>query len=629
MLQTIRDRASGWIAYIIIGLLIIPFALWGINQYFSGSAALDAAQVGKVNISLQEFQRTYQQRQRQFPQLDAGTLKVLVLQQMVNEQLLLQAADRLGLRVGDRQLSETIRSITPFQENGVFSTERYKQALRSQGLTEAAFEESLRRSQTVAQLQQGLTNSAIMTPAELNRLIELMNQKRELEYLELPLTKYLEKTAVDESAIETYYQENKAHLLSTEQVQIDYVELTLDQIAADIGVSEDDLQEAYREQIAKYTQPEERGASHILVTLPTGASDEDVNKAQAKAQAIHDEIASGAKTFDQALQEAEKSDAQGIQGGSLGVIRKGMFAEPAFESALYELKQVGDISEPVRSSFGFHIIRLDAVTPERVKSFAEVREELAKELRQQRAEPRFYEETESLANLSHEHPDTLKPAAEALKLKVEQSPWFSRSGGEGVAAYPKVVEAAFSEDVLKRGYNSEPIEVEPNHVIVIRVQAHKEAAPLTLQEAREEIVSRLRNAKAKEALEKDTEILLKRTSSGESLETLAKEFGGEFKQAGLVGRSDNAVESTVLDKAFQLAKPDSGKLSLGSVALSNGNHAVLAVSRVEAGKPSDTQEAERKALLAQLTAQIGATEFQGFVAALREQTRIETYPDRL
>jgi peptidyl-prolyl cis-trans isomerase D len=638
MLQTIRDRATGWFAYIIIGLLIIPFALWGINQYFGGSGKLVAAEVGGQNVSLQEFQRAFQSQRQRLQNLlgdrfdpallEGNRFKQEVLQSLVNDRVLLEGATQLGLRIGDQQLKTAILSFEAFKKDGKFDRELYERVLRSQGYSETAFEASLRNSLLIDQLRQGLISSAFVTSAGMERDVGLLNQKRQLELVVLPLANQLEKVTVDEAAIEAYYQENKERLLSPEQVQVHYLELKPEQLTKDIVVSEDELHAAYEEQIAKYTQPEERKASQILITLAAGANAQEVDKARVQAQAMYQEIMAGGKTLEQVLQESQAQGRKDVQGGELGTISKGMM-DPAFESALFGLKSVGDISEPVRTAFGFHIIRLDGIVPEQVKSFAEVRDELAKELRLRKAEERFYDAAENLANLTHEHPDSLEPAAAALGLTILESPSFTRQGGGGIAVYPKVVAAGFSEDVLKRGFNSEPIEVEPNHVVVIRLQEHKEAKLLSLEQARAEISSRLRDRSGRDTLRKDAEALLQRAMQGQALATLAKEFNGEFKETGLVSRSDASLDSAVLEEAFRLSKPEQGKLSMGVAELGNGDRAVVAVKGVQPGRVEDLEEAERKSLRERLGAQIGALQFQSFLAALRAQTKIVIYSDRL
>ena len=638
MLQTIRDRATGWIAYIIVGLLIIPFALWGVNQYFGEPQSLEVATVGDTTISLQEFQQAYQQHRLRLQNLlgenfdpalfDETRLKQEVLQQLVNEAVLAQAARNEGLRVGDGQLHEVIRAYEAFQQDGAFNPELYQRVLRSQGYSPLGFEESLRSSLVSDQLREGLVASSFVTLDEMNRLIGLLTQKRELSYVVLSLDDYLNQTSVDEAAVEAYFEEHKDRFRSPEQVRLQYLELKVEQLAEHVPVSEDELQAAYQEQIARYGQQEERRASHILVTVPKAADKAELDKARTQAKEIYDAIASGAKTFEQALQEAQTAEAGAIEGGELGVISKGML-DPAFENSLFALEAVGDISEPVQTPFGVHIIRLDEIIPAQVKSLAEVRDEVAQELRQRQAESRFYDAVETLANLSYEHPDTLEPAAKALGLEIAESPWFTRQSSEGIAAYPQVVAAAFSEDVLRRGLNSEPLEVEPGHVVVLRVEGHQEAAPLPLEEARDDIIDQLRNDQARAMLQKEAETLQARASQGESLEALAEEFGGELKQTGLVDRNDATIAGPVLVEAFQLPEPDQNQPSVGSAVLDNGDRAVIVVSRVLPGTAQDLEEAERIALEQRLAGQIGVTQFEAFLNSLRQQVEVVTYLGRL
>jgi peptidyl-prolyl cis-trans isomerase D len=627
MLQSIRERATGWIAYTIIGLIVVTFALWGISSYFSSSGPLEVAEVGDSTISLQEFQQAFQQQRQQFPQVDANLLKNMVLQQLVNERVLLQAAKEQGLRIGDQQLQQAILSLPAFQEDGGFNAERYKRLLRAQGYTEIAFEENLRNSLMISQWRNGLVTSALVTPEELDRFISLLNQQRELAYFVLSLNDYLKKVSIEESAIETYYQEHKDRFVNPEKLKIQYLELKLDNIAKDIPVNEDELRTAYQEQIAKYTQPEARSASHILVTLPAEASDAEVNKARRRAQGLYEAVTSGAKTFDQALQEAQ--NAKDIEGGELGVISKGFYEDPAFEAALYTLKAVGDISEPVRTRFGFHLIRLDDITSESVKSFAEVRDELVQQLRLRKAENRFYDMSENLANWIYEQPDSLEPAAEALGLAIQESDWFDRTGGKGIAAYPEVVTAAFSEEVLKRGFNSEPIELEPNHIVVVRLQDHQQATPQSLEEARKTIIDELRSRQAQEMLAKNIEASQKRARQGEKPQRLADEYDGKLEKPGLVKRSAEKVDNAILNEAFQLPKPKEGDISVGAAVLSNGDQAVVVISRVVPGKSTELSAEERETLVQQLSGQIGASEFESFLDSLRRQIHVATYNDRI
>ncbi len=639
LLQKIRDRAKGWFAYTIVGLLTIPFAVWGINYYFEGGGPMDAAVVGDSKISLHEFQRAYQQQRQRMQTmlgsrmdsalLDGPRLKQDVLQQLINERVLNQSAHDQGFRVGDQQLHDAVLALPIFQQNGGFNKELYERLLRNQGYTAAAFEESLRQSLATAQLHDGVVASALVAPAELEQWIALLKQQRELQYIVLPLAQYATRATVDDAAIQEYFQKNRDRFVNPEQVQLQFVELKLATVAESVTTSEDELRAAYEEQIAKYGRPEERSASHILVKLPPNAAPDAVEKARVQAQQIADGIRSGGKSFDQTLQEVKANSSGELEGGELGVIGKGMFDSPAFETALFALSKAGDVSEPVRMPSGFHVIRLDNIAPAQVKPFEEVREAVAAELRQQKAENRFYEISQTLANLGYEHPDSLEAAAKALNAPVQDSGWFDRKGGEGIAANPKVVESAFGEDVLKRGVNSEPLELEPGHVAMIRVREHKDATPRTLEESREDIIKVLREQKAHEAIAKDIETLKARAAKGEHPQALAAEFSGEFKNAGLVGRDATTVDPAVLDVAFRLPRPEVGKVALGTAVLGNGDQVVLEVIRVVPGQKDAFSEEQRKALAQQLAQRAGSDQFEKLLDSVRAKTKVVTYSDRL
>ncbi|CDI03974.1 putative PpiC-type peptidyl-prolyl cis-trans isomerase [Candidatus Competibacter denitrificans Run_A_D11] len=639
LLQKIRDHAQGWFSYIIIGLLIIPFAVWGINYYFEGGGPMDAAVVGNGKITVQEFQRAYQQQRQRMQAmlgnnmdpslLEGPRLKQDVLRQLVDERILDEIARDQGFRIGDQQLHDAILGLPVFQQSGGFDKALYERLLRNQGFTATAFEEGLRQSLATQQLRDGVVDSTLITAAEQDQIVALLKQQRELQYLVLPLEKYVAQSTVDDAAIRDYFEANKSRFVNPEQAQLQFVELKLSQIAEGITLSEADLKASYEEQIAKYGRPEERQASHILVKLAPNAGEADVEQARAKAQQMVESIRSGAKSFEQLLNEVKADGSGQVEGGELGTVGKGMFDDPALENALFALKQPGDISEVVRMPAGFHLIRLDAISPAQTKPFEDVRDAVAKELRQQQAESRFYEITQNLANLAYEHPDSLELPAKSLGVAIQESDWFSRNGGEGIAANPKVLESAFGEDVLKRGLNSEPIELEHGHVAVIRSKGHRDATPRSLEEAREEIGKLLRETKAREALAKDIETMKSRAVQGIHLQTLANEFGATFKDAGLIGRDTPAVDRALLDVTFRLPQPESGKVALGSTALANGDQALLEVVRVVPGQKDALSADERKALAQQLAQQIGRKQFGGLLDSVRTKIKVVTHADRL
>ena len=637
MLQKIRDRAQGWFAYTIVALLTVPFAVWGINYYFEGGGSMDAARVGDSKISLQEYQRAYQQQRQRLQSmmgdqfdaalLEGAGLKQDVLRQMVNERVLTQLVSQQGMRVSDTQLRQALLSLPVFQQSGGFSKEMYERLLRSQGYTVSGFEEGLRQSLATEQLQNGVSASALLTTAELDKLVALLKQQREIYFLTLALAQYVERAQLDEAALQDYFTKNQQSFVNPERLRLQFVELKLADIAAPITISAAQIQSTYEAQQDKYGRPEERSASHVLVQVPAGATPEQVTAAQTRAQEIADALHSGSKTFEQALEEAKADGA--MEGGDLGAISRGMFGDAALENALFALEKVGDMSQPVRMPSGFHIVRLDRVTPAALKPLDEVREEIAKELRQQQAENQFYEITQTLANLGYEHPDTLETAAQKLDVPLQESDWFTRQGGKGITKQPKVLESAFSEDVLKRGLNSEPLELEPGHVVMLRVNEHEEATPRTFAEARDEVEKLLRQRQGQEALDKDLATIKQRAAQGEHLQSLAKEFHATFKQLGLVGRDAKDVDSALLAAAFRVPQPAAEQISLGSSTLAAGDQAVFAVVRVVAGATDAVAEAERQQLSKQFAQQIGAADFAQLLESVQAKTKIILYSDRL
>ena len=626
MLQVIRDRATGWIAYTIIILICIPFVLWGVNSYFGNPAIPDVAFVGGDAISQQDFQRAYQQSRARAPNADDTLLKQQVLQQLIDRQLLEQATDNLDFRLSDQQLDITIRANPDFQENGAFSINRYQRLLLQSGTDPVAYEQGLRQAMAVSQLQQGLVESAFITDNSLTHLIELQNQKRHIEMLVLPLDKALESQTVDEEEIINFYKENGSRYQNPEKVKIQYLELNLDKLASDIEVSNAELEQAYQERITQYTIPEERKASHILISVPADASSEDVEKAKARVDELYDVLQSGTQTF--ADIESVAGDEPSLEVGELGIITKGMM-EPSFEDALFSLTEPGAISEPVKTSFGYHIIKLDEITPAQITAFDEVKDELMLEIRQQRAEPEFFSAAEILANLSFEHQDSLQVAAEALGLNIQESDWIERSGSDdGIAKYPSVVNTAFGEEVLQEGYNSQVLEVEPSHLIVIRKLDYQPSQPLSLEEARASIEEQLKQQKAREQLQAQVEDLMEQVKNGASMQQLAdQEENIELQQYDALERNTPGIDRAARDLAFRLTPTATETPAIGSVSLTNGDQAIVAV--LDVNTETETDDSTRDLLRATLERQIGLSQYQSFVTSQRAQAEIVTYPDRL
>lgn len=636
MLQGIRDRSQSWLMWIIVILIIMTFALWGVQQYITPEVNVAVAKVNGEELTLRQFQEAYQ-RQRlrlqsllganfDLSQLDETRLKRETLNRMINDELVLQSALENGLRIGDGQLANSIRALDVFKVEGRFSQAQYENWLGRQGEAPGSFEYSYRRSLLDTQLRMGVVESAIVTDAELDNAIRLQEQKRTFAYLVIPASRFEDSVTVTDEAVKTYYDTHRGAFANPEQVQVEYLELSRSAIAETITLSDEELERRYEAQKANYITSGQRRASHILIELPEGPPAEQESEALEKAKSLKGRIDSG-ESFE-ALAEAHSDDSGSAQqGGDLGFFGKGVMDAP-FEDAVFSMEE-GEISEPIRSSFGFHVIKVTGIRPAETKPFAEVKERVRRELQLEKAEQRFFDQAEQLANLAFENPDNLEVAAEALELEVMTSGFFGRGGDEGIAKEPRVARVAFGEDVLVQGNNSEPLELSGGRIVVLRVKEHTPASDRPLDEVREEITRRLRTERMRAmAAEKGTGAL-ERLRSGVSPEALGNELDLDWTTLKEAGRTVAAVERAVLEQAFQLARPASGQPVFGGVVLAAGDYGIIALTEVKDGDPGATDKGLRDALRANLGRSAGQEVYQSFVQGLRAKADVVMFAEQL
>jgi len=600
MLELIRSRAKGWFAWIIVGLIIIPFALWGVHQYIGGGGDTSVAKVDGVEISQGQLQSAYLQQRQRLQQMFGGKLppmfsdkmiKSQVLQQLVEKQMLVQAASDNGLRIGDQTLAATIRGIGAFQDDGKFSNERYRQLLGAQGMTPGMFEQRVRRDMLASQLTDSVNKTAFVTDTDVDNYLRLQQQHRTLGYLTVPVSKFKDEVKVSDKEVSDYYEKHAQDYMQPERVKVDYLELKLADLAAGIDVDEATMHERYEAHKINYRTPEQRKASHILIKVAKDAKPEAVDAAREKVEALLARIRKG-EDFAKLAKEESEDPGSAKQGGDLGFFGKGVM-DPAFEKATFALKK-GEVSEPVRSSFGFHLIKLVDIKGGETKSFDEVKASIKKEIQNEQAEQKYYDMADQLANLTYEHPESLQVAAEQLKLPIKTSDYFSRDGGAGIASNPKVTAAAFSEEVLARGNNSESLELDRNHMVVLRINDHQLAMLRPLEEVRAGIESVLMGEKTKEKAKELTTAVLERVRAGEQPAELAKALGIEWSEKKTIGRDSADVPRPISHAVFAMAKPADNKPVSQELGLPSGDQAVVILYSVEDGNPDKVDDKERR-----------------------------------
>jgi peptidyl-prolyl cis-trans isomerase D len=637
MLNFIRERAQGWIAWVIVGLLIIPFALWGINSYFGNGGKLVAANVNGSEISQSEFQQAFYQQRSRMQQMLGGQydaqlfdpqIKQRVINELVDRELLLQNADSMGYRVSDQTVVATIQGIDAFREAGVFSSALYQQQVQAQGQSPASFERHVKRLITSGQLPDGLASTVLITDAELDAAIRLEEQKRDFQYLVLKAENFKDSSVASDEAVNAYYEQHADRFMTTEKVRVEYVELSAASLQSEKKPSDDELREFYKANNSQFTVPEERRASHILIKLEEGADEAAVTAAHKKAEELIAKIKAG-ESFESLAKKNSDDPGSAELGGDLGYFGRGTM-EADFENAVFSLNE-GEVSEPVLTSFGYHIIKLTGIRAEKSKPFEDVRDEILTQFKKDEAERRYFELAEKLTNMAYETPDSLSGVADALHLELKQSPFFARRGGAGIFANPRVATLAFSDDVLKQGFNSEPIELGENHVVVLRLLEHQQASRKPLAEVKTEVMQTLIEDKAKESVKAAGEKAVEQLAAGESPETVFKAQPVAWESAGEITRKtkETKINQAIIKQAFKLQHPTAVSQSYGGIVLGSGDYAVIRLNKVTDGDPAALDKAARETLKKRLAGDEGANAQTYLITALKSNAKIVVQNDDL
>lgn len=632
MLEFIRKYAQGFIAWVIFGMLILAFGLWGIQSYFGPTASNDVAKVNDAQITtgdLATATQMYRARLRAMfgknynPEMFSKEMvQAQVLKSLIDQAVLTQAARKAGFRITDRQLGAAIRGRKEFRVGGKFNEKQYQMLLRNQGMSPARFERNMRRAMLIQQVDSGITRTAFVTDKALKSLLRLKDQKRDLGYMMVPAKRFTDRVKVTDAEISKRYNKNTDRFKTPARISIDYLDLSVDDLAKDIKSTDKQLHRYYQDHLAEFGTQELRHASHILVAVPKDADKEAVAKAKAKAEDILKKVKAG-ENFAKLAKTYSDDPGSAKQGGDLGFFTREDMA-PAFAKAVFALKP-GQVSGIVRTSFGFHIIKLLGVKPGKTKTFAQVKDQLAREYRHDKAEKRFYDMSEKLENLTYEHPNTLQDAAKALGLTIHSTGFFTRDNPKGieVATHEKVRKAAFGDDVLNNDYNSLPINITPDRVVVLRKKTYKAPAVAPLKDVAEQIRKDIRRDKADEKAQALAQKIVKALEGGADPKKVADEHGLKWRRPGFVTRDDNKINLTLLQDVFKQPKPQGDKSVVGESELAQGNYGVFVVYGVKAGAASDVKQTQRKQLEQAQAGQAGEMEYLMMLKSLRDQADIK------
>ncbi len=650
MLQKLRDKTSGWIVTVIMGLLMIPFLFVIDNSYLGGVGAQNVAKVSAPpswwrsapswwpmsflwnhhEVSVEDFRARFEQarmqaREQQGDDFDPREFettenKLLVLDQLIDEQVVRLAADEAHIVIGDAAVRDYIASIPAFQRDGKFNAEQYRMALAQSvpPRTPAMFDQLVRTSLQQSIIPSALAQSGFATKGESERLLKLLGETRDVEFAILPAPE-ADAAPVDDAQIKQWYDAHPSAFRQPESVSIEYVELNAASMPAVAAADEATLRHRYDEEKARFVKPEERLASHILIGNGAGA--------EAKAAKLAEEAKKPGADF-AALAKANSEDPGSKDvGGDLGWVERGVMVKP-FEDALFAM-QPGEITDPVKTDFGYHVLQLRETKGGEGRPFEEVRDQLAVEQMQADTERQFNELSGKLVDLVYKNPTVLESAAKELKLPVQTLGPFNRATANGVAANPAVLRAAFSDALKEDGTVSDPIELGPNHNVMIRVTEHTPEQAIPLAQAREQVIAAVRANRVEEAAKKAADALLAKLEGGQTMQALAE--GEKLQLLPMPGlpRTTPMPTEAANRAVFSAAPPAGDKPSYGKVALDGGRYAVFAVTKVTLGNLDEVPEPQRVMLKQQLSQIDGAAAAKAYVDSLRKRFKVQVQESQL
>ncbi len=624
MLQNIRDNSQGIVAKIIVGLIAVTFALFGVESLVSLTGGSNApATVNGVEISERELMQGADLQRRQLLNqmgenadptlLDDNLIMQATLDNLIQQEVLLQSAENQGMTISDQQLDQMIINTRDFQVDGRFNKEQYQAVLRNAGLTPMMYKDLLRKENLQQQERNGYMLSAFALDGEADRVIELDRETRDVAYLQIGLDDYRKTVQITDADVAAYYDEHMAEFMSDEQVVIEYLLLNKLDLLDQVEIDEAELQTQFDQRLATFQSEEQREVSHIMVEVSDEVSDE---QALAEVQALAERLNNGADFAE--LAKAESDDPGSADfGGALGVYQQGMLDGP-FEEAVYGLA-LNDVSEPVRTAFGYHLIKLTALESSEPPVFEEIRDQLVAEQTENKVEQLYVEKLGQLADLTFSSGDLQEPSEE-LGMEILAAPAFGRQGGvDELTSNPRVLRSAFNEELIRDGINSDPIELDAGRTLVLRVKEHIRPRQLTQDEVAEQITATLTTERAAETLKRELDQQVADLKGGAER---AAVNGVEWVNAGTIGRADRQNPAEVVLEAFRMPKPE-GTSSYDLITLNDGSQAIVAVSAVVTPDTAELQPEERNAMRSLLGQRRGQFDYQALIEARLDAAEVE------
>ena len=630
LLEKLRESTQTKLAKVILALIIIPFALWGVESYVSSSGGTDViASVGGQKISAAEYNQVLRDQQDRLRSMlganydpamaDSPGFRREVLDGIIAQRILVDAAVRSGVTITDQTLAQKILAVEAFHDSGKFSQTRYEEALRQRGLSQIGFEARMREDLLADSMRATVMDSPFVVGSELDAFIKLYEQSREISVVQMRPEQYLTEVKAGSKVVRDYYDKHTQEFTLPEQVRVEYLMLSAAELAQTTTVSDAEIKKYYDEHAAQLVQQQERQASHILITVAPDASEATKKEALKQAGNIFNQVKEHPEKFAALAEQYSQDPGSAKQGGDLGFFARGAMAKP-FEDAAFQMTK-GEIRGPVESEFGYHIIKLTEIKGEKVRSLEETSAEIVTELKRQQASKKFAEMAETFGNLVYEQSGSLKPAADQLKLAIMQGPWVSKQAG-GAAPFnnQKLIQAIFSDEVTKNKRNTEAIEVAPNLLVSARLLEHKPATVKPFDQVQADIEQTLRREEAAKIVAKRGREMLEQLKQGKQIQDIV------WSEPKVVNRlQPGDLPKPVLEGVF---KASVAKLpAFMGVEAPGGGYTLVKISRVIEAAAAD--DAKRRKYADQIQQVRSQAELLAFVASLRETADVKVGKDVL
>lgn len=631
MLVLIRDKATGWVAGVIVGLLVISFAFWGVSFYSGQAGKLNVAKVNDVDISFQSFQRSFAQLRKKMQSVLGDSLsleedtfiKNQTIEKLIESELINQLVIDSGLNITNERLVESIKNIEFFRNEEGFDRIKYERSINSIGMAPSIFEAQLRMDLLSNQLQAGFFETTFILESELENILRLESQSRDVTYTILSLPSFIEDGEISDSNIDIFYQANPNLFTQSEQVKVAYLELNIKELAKDIETNEEVLRNFYNDNKGDYDVVGQRSIRKLFVKTGEKATNENKNKAEAVITSAL-ELANEGKDF---VEIVEQSTGETLEFSEHTFMSKGIMGKE-IDEFLFNSEE-GMVSKVIETKEGFNIVKVVEIRGGSENKYENSTQKVKEDYKNKQAELQFFELSDQLITLSYENSDNLEIAADAIDKEIINTDYFARDNDlEGLLSDPLIISKSFDPELIRSRNNSDAIELSDNHIVVLRVIEHKEVVTKPLEDVRDEVIASIRLKLAREKTNETGDRIVAELKSGVNPESIISHSGIEWTTTEKVKRDDMFINRAILRSIFEAGKPNSNEPIITSQRLGSGDYAIIVVLNAY-NETLEVDEELKKRTDLKLRRTLSTNEWQDLLRDVRNNTNIRIFNENI